>query len=217
MTALALNIITPFDIETFDGLSAYIIAHLELDSESQTQVPTFIRQAEYRLDRLVVAPNREYTANVTTTAAEQTVALPVDYRHLRNVRLVADAGHSLEQVTLSDLHTSYTDSTGEPIVFAYADEALQLGPIPDAAYTLELTYSARIPPLSAANQTNWLLSQNADAYVYSTLMAASVWLEDLDAAATYRAELMSIIDELNLQGNRRRHAGPTRLRSPVVV
>lgn len=215
--AIAIALADAFDIETYDGLVAYVIAHLELDGESEAQVPTFIRQAEYRLNRLCTAPERETSIIMTTTAGEQSVALPVDYRQLRAARFVADDGYPLAQASLNVLHSDYSGTSGRPQAFCISEQAVHFGPMPDGEYTIYATYLARIPPLSPTNQTNWLLSGNADAYVYATLMQASVWLEDLEAATTYRAELMSIIDEVNLQGNRYRMSGPIRMRSPVVV
>lgn len=215
--AIALNVITPYDIETYDGLAAFITAHLELDSESSAQVYTFIRLAEYRLDRLVMVPEREVGVNLSTVASEQSISLPVDYRQARNVRFVGDPSYTLEQVTIDHLHNGTTNRSGKPYQYAIADGSLQLGPIPDGVYTLRLTYQKRLDPLSASNQTNWLLSKNADVYVYATLWQAAAWLEDLDAAEKFYGEMMQIINELTLQGNRYRRSSPMRLRSPVVV
>lgn len=217
MTAIALNVITPYDIETFDGLSAFVIAHLELDTESQAQISTFIRMAEYRLDRLVTVPDRESTSSLSTVASEQAISLPIDFRKAINLRYVADPGYTMDQVTLDELHNSTTNKSGKPYQYAISDASLHVGPVPDGVYTLKLTYQTRIPPLSASNQTNWLLSKNADAYVYATLWQAAAWLEDFDAATAFRAELMVIIDELQKQGNQYRRSTPMRLRSPVVV
>lgn len=215
--AISIQLQDAFDIETYDGLTAYVIAHLELDTESAAQVPTFIRKGEYRLNRLVTAPERESSETVTTAAGVQAVALPIDYRQLRTVQFVADDGYPLEPVTLNVLHSQYTDCSGRPLAYAISEQSLQIGPTPDGAYSLKLTYMSKIPALSSANQTNWLISSNADAYVYSTLWQAAAWLEDLDAAMAFRSELFTIIEELNRSGNRYRNASPIRLRSPGVV
>ena len=215
--AISIALADAFDIETYDGLVAYIVAHLELDGESEAQVPTFIRQAEYRLNRLCTAPERETSVTLTTVADVQYVALPVDYRQRRAARRLNDDGDPLAQVTLNTLHSDFAGASGRPQAFCISEQAVHFGPMPDGSYGVTLTYLARIPPLSPTNQTNWLLSGNADAYVYAALMAANVWLDNLEAAGNYRTELMSIIEEVNLQGNRYRLSGPIRMRSPVVV
>ena len=215
--SIAVQITSAFDIETYDGLQAYITAHLELDAETSAQLPTLIRKAEYRLNRMVLAPERETSVSVTTVATEQAVALPVDYRQMRTARLVADDGLVLEPVTLNVLHSEYTDNTGKPKVYAISEQSLQFGPVPDAAYTITLTYTAKLPALSTTNTTNWLLSENADAYVYAVLWQTAAWLEDIEAATAFRAEMFTIIEEINAQGNRYRNASPMRLRNPVCV
>lgn len=215
--AIAVQLTDAFDIETYDGLQAYVIAFLELDSETSAQLPTLIRKAEYRLNRLVLAPERETSASVVTVAGQQSAALPADYRQLRSARLVADDGLILEPVTLNVLHSEYTDNSGKPVVYAISEQSLQFGPIPDAAYTITLTYTAKIPALSSTNTTNWLLTANADAYVYAVLWQTAAWLEDIEAATAFRAEMFAIIEEINEQGNRYRNASPMRLRNPVCV
>lgn len=214
---IAISLTAAFDIEDYDGLIAYITAHLELDSESAAQVPTFIRKAEYRLNRLVLAPERETSTTYSTTAGIQNLAVPVDYRQITGVRLVADDGYPLEPVAYNVLHSTFTDNSGKPQVFALYEQSLWLGPVPDAEYEISLSYIERISPLTSANPTNWLLSTNADVYVYATLWQAAAWLEDIDAATAFRAEMMAIIDEINASGNRYRNSVPMRLRSPVVV
>ena len=206
--AIAIQIDDAFDIETYDGLIAYVTAHLELDTETAARVPNFIRKGEYRLNRLVIAPERETSVSLTTVAAEQAIDLPADFRQLRNARLVLATGGSLKQVSPDALHDGYTNLAGSPTVFAITEQAIQFGPIPDAVYTINLHYLARLPSLSATTPTNWLLSTNADAYVYSALWQACAWMEDLEGALAFRGELMTIIEELNMSANRYRNGGP---------
>lgn len=206
-----------FDIETYDGLVSFVTEHLELDAATVTQLPTIIRAAEGRIDRLCTIAPRETSTSVTTTSGTQTINVPTDARHIKNVRLVATNGHVLEQVSMDYLHTNYTDLSGEPIVYAASNGVLHLGPVPDGAYTISITYMDRLSNITEANQSNWLLTENPDLYLYAVLYQTCVWLEDLDAAEKYRAELFSIIEEVNLQGNRYRRSTPMRLRSPIVV
>lgn len=214
---IAIALADAFEIETYDGLVAFIVAHLELDSESEAQAQTFIRLGEYRLERLVPAPERETSAPLVTEAGVQAAALPVDYRQLRTAHLETDDGYPLAPVTLNVLHSDFSGATGRPQVYAIAEQSVLFGPVPDDEYTINVTYQAKIPALSSWNQTNWLLASNADAYVYSTLWQAAAWQRDVDAAEAFRNELLAIIAEMNQAGNRYRNAAPIRLRSPGTV
>lgn len=215
---ISIPLSSAFDVETFDGLEAFIIAYLELDAETQAQVPTFIRLAEYELDRMLTVPQRESLSDLTTTAGIEFVDLPVDARQVRQAYYVADNGYPLEPVSLNVLRSQYsTKTSGAPLAYAISDQAAYFGPVPDGAYAIRLTYLTKLPALSEDNQTNWLLSNNADAYVYATLAQAAGWLEDFDAASAFRSMLDVIMPQVNAQGNRYRNASPMRLRSPGVV
>lgn len=214
---IAVNTGTAFDIETYDGLVAFVTAHLELDATTVAQLPTLIRKAEARIDRLAIYPERESVESMVTVGGTQTVALPTTYRQLRGIRLVSDTGYDLQPVSYDVLHDEYTNKSGRPTVYCVYAGQIYLGPTPDGAYTLNVAFTTRLPNISDAQQTNWLLTENPDLYVCATIYETLKWLEDLDAAQLWRDELFSIIDEVNMQGNRYRNAGPIRLRSPVVV
>lgn len=206
-----------YDIETYDGLIEYIIKTLELDTDTAAQMPTFVRLAEYRLNRLVIAPEREVRTTLTTTAGQQYADLPSGFRQVRSVYLDQAKGYPLTQTTPAVLLGNWAEAVGAPQAYAIQNMQLWLGPTPDAAYEINLTYVEKLPGLSPSNQTNWLLQGNADAYVYSTIFHVAVYLEDIEAAARAEEELFRIIGEVNLQGNRFRNSTPMRLRSPVVV
>lgn len=191
-----------FDIETYDGLLGFIETHLELDAETTAQLPTLIRLAEYEMDRVLTAPQREYSVSLATTAGVGFVALPLHYRQPKTVKI---EGYSptLDATSLAEVQADQCDS-GRPKSYAIAEEAIHFGPKPDAAYTVFLTYMTRIPPLSPTNQTNWLLSQHADAYVFSVLIQTLLFVNDDDRAASLRPHFVTIMGQINSQGDRYR-------------
>jgi hypothetical protein len=212
--SLAITLSTAADIETYDGLLDFIIAHLELDSETETQLPALLRMAEYRLNRMLTVPERETTASVTTTAGTAYAALPTGFRQLRSAYIDSDY-----PLALAPLHAvqSEMELSGKPFIYTVSNQSLYFGPTPDAAYTVELTYMAKLDYLSAANQTNWLLSENADAYVYALLIQCEAFLGHDARIPLLEAALVTTMEEINQQGNRYRIASPIRLRSPVCV
>lgn len=206
-----------FDIETYDGLKTFLTSHLELDTATQAQLPTLIRLAEYRLNRMMTTPWRETSQEIVTTAGVQFVSVPTYCQQVRNVLYLADDGYPLSPVVLNTLHGDFGGSSGRPQVFAISQQEIWLGPTPDAAYSLRVTYDERLAPLTDENQTNWLLSENADAYLYACILQIESFLGDDDRVPLYAAALDQAIEEINAQGNRYRSTVPTRLRSPVVV
>lgn len=217
MPTISISLTEAFDIESYDGLVDYITALLELDTTSAAQIPTWIRLAEKRLRRLILTPQREQTATLATIASTQFVALPSDFRSMRTVMVEDD--YPLTQVSLNVLQSSFAkDSTsGKPTAYTIADGSIYFGPIPDAVYSIPITYMADLTPIGATSQTNWLLLDNPDAYLFAALLHAGAFIKDADTLRLAEQGLEMVVGEINKEGNRYRNSGPFRLRSPVVV
>lgn len=190
-----------FDIETYDGLLGFLERHLELDQETVSQLPTLIRLAEYELDRMLTPSQREVSVESVTTAGVGFVALPDYHRQIETVHIAGE--YPLHSSGLSDVQLMQAWN-GKPTMYAVSEEALQLGPLPDGAYTLKITYQTRIPPLSASNQTNWLIAQHADAYLFAALVQVLLFQNDDQRATLFRPHLVTIMGQINQQGERYR-------------
>jgi hypothetical protein len=212
--SIAITLATPADIETYDGLLAFIVAHLQLDTETESQLPALVRMAEYRLNRMLTVPERETIASVTTAAGVAFNALPTGFRQLRSAYI--DNDYPLALVSLHMVQGELENS-GKPQKYTIADQSIYFSPTPDAAYTVSLTYMEKLAYLSATNQTNWLLSENADAYVYAVLIQCEAFLGHDERIPLLEAALVTTMQEINDQGNRYRQASSFRLRSPVCV
>ena len=202
-----------YDIESYDGLLDYIIAAMELDETTIAELPTLLRLAEYRLNRLCLAPEREVRTVLLTVAGQQYIDLPTGFRQSRVAYLEGNQPLSFVEpaAVLAD------QCSGKPQFFAIQNGQMWLAPTPADVYSIDLTYLEKLPGLTATNQSNWLLRGNADAYVYAIMFQVSVFLEDIEAAGRAEEELFRIIDEVNMQGNKFRIAGPLRMRPTVVV
>lgn len=210
--AIAIQLENSFDIETYDGLIAFIIAHLELDSETAAQLPSLIRLAEYELNRILLPHHRERQDALTTTAGQANTSMPADITLVRSAWI---SDYPLSPVPLNVLRQFETP--GKPQVYCIVEDEMYFGPTPDDAYLVTFIGQVKIPALSAANQTNWLLQQHADAYVYAILIETLVWQNDEPRALTLRPKLDLIARQINDYGNRHRNASPMRLRSPGTI
>jgi hypothetical protein len=201
----------------YASLKAFITAELQLDSDTAARFDDLLALAEAELGRLLDTPEREVVAYATTTASVQTISLPTDFREARTIQL--DDDYPLTPVTLNVLFGSFSgDSlTGKPQVYTIANQSLYFGPIPDAAYTMTMTYLGALTGLSTSNTTNWLLTTHPDAYRWALSFHIHTYWRDMQAAAGARAVLDQIVSQINTEGNRYRNAAPMRLRSPVVV
>jgi len=204
-------------IDTYTGLVAFVTDHLQLDTDTVGQIDNLLRMAELKLNRAILAPEREQVSTAYTVAGTQTVGLPSNFRQIRQV--MVDSDYPLAQVSLNVLQGSFAGggNSGKPQVYAISDSSLYFGPIPDSDYLLSMTYLADITPLTATNTTNWLTEVNPDAYVYALLAECEAFRGNLDAAGRWLAMLDAVIAEINRQGVKFRNSAPVRLRSPVVV
>lgn len=215
--AIVLTLPDEFDIENYSGLQAFLTEHMQLDADTVEQLPNLIRLAEYRLNRLILTPERETTTTLVTTAGAQSVALPTDFRQARQIKIAGDqsTGYPLDPVTLNVVEAY--DYAGKPVAYAISGSNALFGPIPDGAYTLTLTYLAKLAPLTSNTQSNWLLAENADAYVYMAAGVIAFHLGDSQSSQVYTTLAENVVAEINAQGNRKRVSAPMRLRSPGVV
>lgn len=141
-------------------------------------------------------------SRVTATLDEQFEDLPSDFYKMRSIRILGDSGGSLEYATPDEINTKYKDSdTRVPKFYTIIGTTIQFAPSPAGSYTMEMVYYKAIPALSSSNTTNWMLTNNPDAYLYGSLMEAMPFCKNPDPtwAALYVA-VMKDIDEADRGG-----------------
>ena len=207
----------PSDPTTWAELKTTLANWLNRDDLSATEIPEAIALAERRFQRTVFAPERE--AETTLAASAEAVALPADLWGIRAVYLATDPKVVLEPMTLAELRNAFAAAaTGKPQNYAIRGESLMLGPAPDSAYSIKLTYIQTIPALGAGLATNWLLTDHPDVYLFGALHALHLLLADEARAALYDARFRQAAEEVNRSFVRRTSGGaPIRMRAPIVV
>jgi hypothetical protein len=185
------------------------------------QAPTFIQLFEAKANRTLFVRQME-TRSVATcdpnSAQPQYLSLPSGFQTMRRVRLLN--GASPDQPKLKFLTGQQMDDKretvpgpGDPIWFTLFGEDMELLPTPNAASQIEMIYRVNIPPLGPAQQTNWLLQQACDAYLYGALMEVAPYLHDDDRIPVWSAGVQKAIDDLNELSNQALYnAGPLVMR-----
>lgn len=162
-------------------------------------IPDLITIAELRMNSDVTARDMETTVNLTTVAGTKTLAMPTDVVETRRLIISStDPKRVLDYISPEKLVINYPYSTQSmPEVYAVMGSNFEFGPTPDAAYTLEYTYRQRIPPLSASNTTNWLLTKWPHAYLYATLCAAAPYLGQDQRVQVWEDQYQKAIGDIN--------------------
>lgn len=184
-------------ISTYTDLQTSVANWLHR-SDLNALIPDFIALAEAKLSGDLQARSMEVRTTLTTTAGNAYVTLPTDMLEMHRLTVKSDPVYVLSYRSPDELQQDYPYSTtGKPAVFAILGGEMQLAPIPDSAYTLELVYKQKIPALSNSNTSNWLLAQWPNAYLYGALCAAQPYIANDQRLPTFQALYQEAVDGIN--------------------
>jgi len=110
----------------------------------------------------------ESLAISSTTSGENRMSLPPDFDYVISLSYLTGASSGFPALTMRDafLLDSGTTFAGPPREFAVYSTWMELAPIPDSAYSLQLRYGAKIPALLASTDTPSL----SDRYHYAVAL-----------------------------------------------
>lgn len=164
-------------------------------------------------NRLVRARHMETTATVTMTAGVG--ALPADYLQWTEIEWTGDPPRDLEWADRSYLTKVFPSSeSGIPIYFVIEGSTISVMPVDDTS--LRLRYYQKIPALSDAAPTNWLLQQHPDLYLFGGLTELSGLTQDLQAATAWKMRRDELAEEIRDAHQGLNSRGPMSIR-PVGV
>lgn len=174
------------------------------DATLIARIPDFITLAEAKLNRELRCYQMEKrsTATVNLSNGEpQYIALPNDFQSMRRIRLSSVSGKPflsfISMVGAEEYTKSVANAAGMPIYYSIFGNEIELVPVPDAAYTLEMIYRSMLSALTATNTTNWLLTLAPDAYLYGTLLESAPYIKEDERIQIWGSGFKLAIDGLN--------------------
>ena len=183
------------------------------DQDFTAAVPAFIALAEARMNNVLRL--REQIKSATIDMSSGTGALPADYLEYIRVRRQGDPARVLEAVATTWGDSQYPNAAGGDAAF-FAIEGSTLRPFPPATGDLDLEYYAKIPALSAAASTNWLLSKSPGVYLYGALLEAQPFILDDQRIATFGTLYEQAVTDLRNADQRARYGrAQARTRMPT--
>jgi hypothetical protein len=148
-------------------------------SDLTNAIPDFISLAEAQVERTLRTRQMIVRANASFDA--QYGAVPADFLETKSLKLTSTNPQTpLEFLSIDALDNKSSEYTGsgKPRFFGVVGGQFRLVPVPDATYTTELTYYAKLTKLSNSVTTNWLLTSSPDIYLYGALLQAAPYLQD---------------------------------------
>lgn len=181
-----------------------------------TDFPQILLNAESQIARnyRFIVQEAETTINMTDKRAD----LPADFLELRNP-FIDNNVRKFEYKTPQAIREASSWDSGRTTGFftieggggTAPDDRVQIvvntNPTVSDPLDVEILYWARFPALDTGtpSDTNWLLQNHYDVYLYETLYQAAVYIQETALADYYWSMCQQLRDQLKIQENRKRY------------
>ena len=181
-------------------------------SDLTDRIPDFIALAEARINRELRIRPMEVRSTMYATVDQQYFNLPGGYIQMRNIQLNTNPTTPLEYITPEMLDRLYgSTTTGKPRAYTLIGDEIQLAPIPDSAYQIEMAFYEKFTALgdgtSGTVTSNWLTKNAPDVLLYGSLMEAEPFIKNDERIPVWLNGYSNAIDKLQKADQRDRHSG----------
>lgn len=198
-------------LSTFTELKDAVADWLDR-SDLTARIPDFIALAEARISRDLRIRPMEVRSIMYTSSGQKYFNLPGGYLQMRNIQLNTNPTTPLEYITPEMLDRLYgSNTTGKPRAYTLIGDEIQLSPIPDAAYELEMAFYEKFTALgdgtSGTVTTNYLTKNAPDVLLYGALMEAEPFIKNDERLAVWLNGYSNAVDKLQKADQKDRHSG----------
>ena len=181
-------------------------------SDLTARIPDFITLAEARLNRDLRIRPMEVRSSMETTSGQRYFNLPGGYVQMRNIQMNTNPITPLEYITPEMLDRLYgSDTTGKPRAYTLIGDEIQLAPIPDSDYTVEMAFYEKFTPLgdgtSGTVTTNWLTTNAPDVLLYGSLLEAEPFIKNDERIGLWLNAYNGAVKKIQDADARDRHSG----------
>lgn len=189
-------------MDTYAQLKSTIADYLNRDDLTSV-IPTFIMLAESKFNRKLRV--RQMVKRATAQIETAFFAYPSDWLESKEFQLNTNPITKLEFITESygnELRATRFSAGGKPRYYTVVGSQLEFIPTPDTQYDGELTYYAKIPALSDANTSNWLLAYAPDLYLYGALIEAEPYLKNDERVGLWGELYLRVVTDIEVADER---------------
>jgi len=174
-------------MSTYTTLQADIADYL-MRSDLTAVIPTFIANGESRINKRIRHRLME-SADTLTFDVNGVASLPADFIEARSLSVV-NAGMKvfLEHIEPDSAEWLFRHRPSAPKYYTLVADEIVSRPVFTGSGSLN--YYSRVPALSGAAPTNWLLEKFPEVYLYGALIEGAVYLRDQGLLAHF-AELFN--------------------------
>ena len=194
-------------INTYSTLQTAVANWLDRNDLTD-RIPEFISLAEATFNRTLRLRAMETTVSDTTPSGSKEDALPTGYLQMREIHLTTSPVISLAYITPEIMYRIRAGSNnGKPNAYTIVGDNILFGPTPDDGYGYSMTYYKEFDTLGDDTQTNWLILNAPDLYLYGTLLQAEPFLMNDERVPLWERGVRQVINDLQEQDDRDRHSG----------
>ena len=177
-------------------------------SDLTAAIPDFISLAEAQIERTLRTRQMIVRANASFDA--QYGAVPADFLETKSLKLTStnpETPLSFLSIDALDAEMTKHTASGRPKFFGIVGGQFRIVPTPDANYTTELTYYAKLTKLSSSVASNFLLASSPDIYLYGALLQAAPYLQDDARIQTWATLYERALNDLQTADDRGASSG----------
>ena len=161
-------------------------------------IPDFIRLAESRINRVFSSRGTELEAVLAATQGSEFVNLPSDFGSPIVLWLESFVPRQELILKLSS-ELEYAPIRAYPTNYAVKSNQIQFDRIADADYPLRLRYVQNID--LATTDTNYILENYPDIYLFGALVEAAVYIRDMEQMQIWQQKLDMTMNEAQSNEN----------------
>lgn len=194
-------------VATYSTLKKSIAAWLNRTDLADV-IPDFVRMAEAEFARDVRIRSTFQTTVTDGYTEDGQIAVPVDLLELKTLQF--------EGSTLTELPLAAWKAKLSGPYFTRIGEVIHVLGYPSGTFTL--TYVQKLAQLISDSDSNWLLLDHYDVYLWKCCEVGSVWMRDVEGVAGYNSKYEAAVDQLLSANNHHRWGGvDLQVQAPGVV
>lgn len=181
-------------------------------TDLSARLPECIALFEAQVNRRLAV--RQQVALTQLTPSSGSATLPSDYLAWKKVVWTGSPRRTLGYMPPEHLDAAYpTVPSGSPVHFTIEGSTLKVRPTSDTA--LDVLYAQKVPALSDAATTNWLLTSHPDAYLFGSLTMSATLTGEAENGSAWNALTQQALGEL--WNSDFRHQGSMQIRASGVT
>lgn len=203
-------------ISDYATLKTTIADYLHRSDLSDAVVSNFVQFAEARMNRKLRLLEQETSGLVSLVAGAQSVALPTGWIETIDVTYDSDK-RSIQPQTLKALNSqkTYDTTTGRPYLYATSGGNMVFEITADATYSIAIDYYKKWD--IETDDTNWLLTNSPDAYLYGSLLEAKAYIKNIGDMVVWSEGLKIALADLNNLDSRTKRNATVRMDGALVT